>query len=257
MKEYCVYKHTSPSGKVYIGITSQKPKERWDNGRGYKNNIYFCNAIQKYGWDNMNHEVLFENLTQEEAEHKEAELIALYKSDKREFGYNIALGGRINSVSEETRRKLSESHKGYVPTEEQRRKIGEAHRGEKHWNYGNRMSDEMRRRISEKQKGNKPWCTGRNLTAEHRAKISKSHIGLKPSVETIAKWRTTNIERGAFKAVEQIEPNTNETIAIFVSISEASKQTGLDHRSIQKVCKGQRKTAGGFKWRYKNRTNAT
>lgn len=35
---YTVYKHTTPSGKVYIGITKQKPWQRWNNGNGYKNN---------------------------------------------------------------------------------------------------------------------------------------------------------------------------------------------------------------------------
>lgn len=29
MNNYCVYKHTSPSGKVYVGITKLKPKYRW------------------------------------------------------------------------------------------------------------------------------------------------------------------------------------------------------------------------------------
>lgn len=29
---YTVYKHTTPSGKVYIGITGQKPERRWQNG---------------------------------------------------------------------------------------------------------------------------------------------------------------------------------------------------------------------------------
>ena len=32
---WTVYKHTSPSNKVYIGITSREPKLRWDNGNGY------------------------------------------------------------------------------------------------------------------------------------------------------------------------------------------------------------------------------
>ena len=36
MRKYTVYKHTSPSGKVYIGITCRKPKYRWNNGKGYK-----------------------------------------------------------------------------------------------------------------------------------------------------------------------------------------------------------------------------
>lgn len=36
MNNYCVYKHTSPSGKVYIGITNQKPTRRWREGEGYR-----------------------------------------------------------------------------------------------------------------------------------------------------------------------------------------------------------------------------
>ena len=52
-KIYTVYKHITPSGKVYIGITSIKPDKRWNRGKGYKDNIYFSNAINKYGWDNI------------------------------------------------------------------------------------------------------------------------------------------------------------------------------------------------------------
>ena len=48
--EYCVYKHTSPNGMVYIGITRQNPIKRWMNGKGYSYNTYFYNAILKYGW---------------------------------------------------------------------------------------------------------------------------------------------------------------------------------------------------------------
>lgn len=29
---WIVYKHTSPVGKVYIGITHQKPEKRWQKG---------------------------------------------------------------------------------------------------------------------------------------------------------------------------------------------------------------------------------
>ena len=79
---YIVYKHTSPSNKVYIGITSQTPERRWrKDGKGYKTHIYFWNAIKKYGWNNFKHEVLFSGLTKEEAEQKEIELIAYYKSN--------------------------------------------------------------------------------------------------------------------------------------------------------------------------------
>ena len=56
MDNYTVYKHTSPNGKVYIGITCKPTKARWKNGKGYKNNDYFYNAILKYGWENFSHE---------------------------------------------------------------------------------------------------------------------------------------------------------------------------------------------------------
>ena len=47
-RNYIVYKHTSPSNKVYIGITKQTLKARWKNGKGYKNNEHFTYAIKKY-----------------------------------------------------------------------------------------------------------------------------------------------------------------------------------------------------------------
>lgn len=46
MNKYCVYKHTLPNEKIYIGITSQNPIYRWDNGKGYKGQ-FFYNAIKK------------------------------------------------------------------------------------------------------------------------------------------------------------------------------------------------------------------
>lgn len=69
-KTWFVYKHTSPSNKVYIGITSQKPIYRWNNGLGYNKQQYFWRAIQKYGWENFFHEILFEGLGEEEAKEK-------------------------------------------------------------------------------------------------------------------------------------------------------------------------------------------
>ena len=72
---YTVYKHTSPNNKVYIGITSRKPEYRWNSGKGYINNKYFTTAINKYGWNEFEHSILYENLSKEEAETKEIELI--------------------------------------------------------------------------------------------------------------------------------------------------------------------------------------
>ena len=56
--------HISPSNKIYIGITKQKLQARWGkNGQGYKNNEFFCRAIQKYGCENFTLKILFEDLT--------------------------------------------------------------------------------------------------------------------------------------------------------------------------------------------------
>ena len=39
---WCVYMHTSPSGKYYIGITSRDPIKRWClTGSGYKKQKMF------------------------------------------------------------------------------------------------------------------------------------------------------------------------------------------------------------------------
>lgn len=136
---YTVYKHTSPSNKVYIGITSMKPKYRWSNGKGYKESCRFYNAIKKYGWDNFKHEILFENLTKEEAEQKEVELIAYYKSNQREYGYNIQNGGNsIGKISEETKKILSELNKE-----------------KNHPRYGKHLSKETKEKISIANKGKK------------------------------------------------------------------------------------------------------
>lgn len=114
--DYKVYKHTTPNGKVYIGITCQSADRRWENGKGYKKNTHFYSAIEKYGWENITHEILFQNLTKEEAASKEIELIAKYKSDDREFGYNKSKGGEKSAEgvkrSAETRKKMSEAKKG-------------------------------------------------------------------------------------------------------------------------------------------------
>ena len=53
------------------------------------------------------------------------------------------------------------------------------------------------------------------------------------------------------REVEQLSIN-GEHIAYFKSLSEASKATGADKSLIMRVCKGIKKTAGGFIWKYNN-----
>lgn len=100
MGKWTVYKHTFPDGKVYIGITSQDPKRRWSNGHGYLgksdgkyHNALVANAIIQYGWLNISHEIVACGLSKSEANKMEIELIAQYKSNESDFGYNITNGG--------------------------------------------------------------------------------------------------------------------------------------------------------------------
>ena len=69
-KCYTVYMHICPNNKKYIGITGQKPEKRWRNGFNYRNSILFNRAIKKYSWENIQHKILYEHLTKEEAEQK-------------------------------------------------------------------------------------------------------------------------------------------------------------------------------------------
>jgi len=131
---YCVYKHTFPNGKVYIGITRRKPEKRWrTNGSGYwyQNKTLFF-AIKKYGWENIKHDVLFENISKEEAYSKEIELISFYDSINPEKGYYISSGGASGiKHSEETKKKLSIAHTGKKYSKEIKLKMSLAHMGKK------------------------------------------------------------------------------------------------------------------------------
>lgn len=133
MEKYYLYKHTNKSNKkVYIGITVQDPEKRWgSNGINYRNNKYFWNAIQKYGWNNFEHEILLESENEKEIKDLEEKNISDLKSFNRKYGYNIALGGKLNRHSEETKVLLSKLGEGRKLTEEHKKKISEGLKGRK------------------------------------------------------------------------------------------------------------------------------
>ena len=88
--DYCVYCHTFPNGKRYIGITNNC-NQRWKNGDGYKHQRKVYNAIMKYGWDNIRHEILVDDIPKEKAQELEKKLIAEF--DSIQNGYNVSVGG--------------------------------------------------------------------------------------------------------------------------------------------------------------------
>ena len=92
MKEYYVYELLFPNQKRYIGITRRKPAIRWGNGYGYYGQMVY-NAIKKYGWNNIKHNILYSGLTKKEACEKERFLIKKYKTLNINYGYNLSEGG--------------------------------------------------------------------------------------------------------------------------------------------------------------------
>lgn len=133
-KNYCVYCHTNKiNGKKYIGITSQKATKRWGiDGKKYHDSPKFWNAIQKYGWDNFDHDILFNNLLKEEACQKEIELIKLYNTNHKDCGYNIAEGGDCPLITNETKEKIRQSKLGHSTSDDTKRKMSLAKIGKNH-----------------------------------------------------------------------------------------------------------------------------
>lgn len=150
---YCIYTHTNmTNGKIYVGLTSMIPEERWRNGKRYKEGTHFRNAIDKYGWDNFEHKIIKENLTKDEASYWEQYYISFYNSMDRQYGYNMSSGGE---------------HGGHPQTAEARRKISENgfHQGMKNKTH----SDSTKKKMSESR-------TGKKLSDESKDKIRKAAL---------------------------------------------------------------------------------
>lgn len=110
---YNIYIHIFPNGKRYVGQTIQKPQKRWGkNGKGYKNMDYLFNAINKYGWENIQH-LVYQVDTKEEMDYLEKYFISFYNTRNKKYGYNIDSGGNVNKThSKETKDKIKATLQG-------------------------------------------------------------------------------------------------------------------------------------------------
>lgn len=160
--KWCVYMHTTPSEKRYIGITCQRPAHRrWRGGNAYRQQPYFWSAIQKYGWKNIKHEILADGLTKEAAQEEEKRLIALFNTNNQKYGYNCTFGG--------------EGACGYTYTEEQRKRRSESLRGEKNPMYGRKFTQEERALRGEKSKS--AWAKNPERHTKHSQCVSGRNNG--------------------------------------------------------------------------------
>ena len=77
---YSVYEHITPDGMYYFGVTTDIEKRWSGNGFKYKKTS-LQPYIDKYGWDNIQHQVLFTNQTKENALWVEDFLIKTARED--------------------------------------------------------------------------------------------------------------------------------------------------------------------------------
>lgn len=93
--KYKVYVYTNKvNGKKYVGQTNKTLVRRaHKDGSGYNMCPIFSKAIRKYGWDNFEPRVAFDNLTHEEANRIEKYLIKILRTQDRNYGYNMGDGG--------------------------------------------------------------------------------------------------------------------------------------------------------------------
>jgi len=225
---FTVYIHTNKiNSKTYIGITSRTPRKRWgNNGNGYKNNKYFYSAIQKYDWNNFEHEVVLVNLTKEQAEMFEIEMIKYYKSNQREFGYNIASGGKHGNC-------------GYIPTEESRRKISESN-----------MKPVICLETGGIYKLVKDCAKDINIGARC---ISSVCCGNQKSTHGLHFMYLSDYDENKEYVFE--EPKKViciDTGIVYNSVTECAKSLNLFKENLVKVCKHKRKHVNGLRFCYLN-----
>lgn len=253
--EYVLYCHTTPNGKKYIGVTSTSVERRWRSGAGYKGCPAFYHAINKYGWDNISHEIILRGLTREEADKKEKEYILRFNTMVPN-GYNLESGGSLNKeISEETREKLRKSHTN--PSAKTRAKISAATKGRKCSDEtrarmskafkGRKLSEEARKHISESKKG-------KRYTLEHCAQMSKSFSGSKNPMygkhfSPESKEKIAETKRGARNAKAKRIICVSDGLH-FDCIVDACKHYGMSKSGIGMVCEGKRNRCKGLVFAY-------
>jgi group I intron endonuclease len=209
-----IYKTTNfKNGKYYIGQTI-----RVNNSHYYGSGIWLNRALRKYGLSAFEKEVIDEAYSQKELNEKEMYWIAALSAQDKNIGYNLASGGSGGATftgrrhSKETRKKMSESHKGRKISPKTRAKISAKNSGKNHPCFGRRKEKHpMWGKIGE---NNPNFGSKRSL--ETRIKMSKDRKG-------------KNIGKNN-PAAKQIK--CFETGRVFWTIREAAKYFDVSTASI-------------------------
>jgi group I intron endonuclease len=238
MQKYCIYKHTCiVNGKSYIGQTCQKPTKRWEtNGKGYEDQPVFWSAIQKYSWDNFDHEILEEGLTLQQANEREKYWIKYYHTyvnDPDSCGYNVTRGGdggdsaRCDYVRAKLRAKAVKRKVICIETQQVFNSVNDACQINKH--------------VANCLNGKRPTASGYHwayLEDTQRQLELKDYIGKPPK-----SFKDAGLSKRA-RAVICID--TGEE---FETIQKAVKAYG---QSVRAALDGKCTFAYGYRWCFKN-----
>lgn len=271
---YSVYMFIFPSNKVYVGLTKQSVKDRWRNGNAYSHSVFVNNAIKKYGWENIEKVVLYDDLTREQAMQKEIELIEWFNSTNREFGYNLSIGGESKSgvpMSEETKDYLRCLRLGTTLSEETKRKIGERELGANNPMARKVICLETMKVYDTLTQAQKETGATKISDCCRHTKKHKSSNGLhweyydeylsEQDYKDILEWLVE--EENENKHHKMSDENKKklvdmcsvsvvcvETGEMFNSIADACRVYNVSPSDVCYCCKGKRKTAKGFRWEY-------
>ena len=229
---YVVYKHTNrTNGKVYIGITCQATEKRWQKGAGYAG-TYFGNAIKKYGWDAFTHEVIETGLEEKQACERERALISEYRSNEREYGYNLSGGGEVTDcivpmIGEDNPKavaviridSVTGEKKTFPSVDDASREMGINHRG-----------------ICKA-------CRG----------VAKTYMGYVWEYADVQFKKPDRPTRGNYphtKIMKRVRVEENGNITEYGSIKEAAYAYGLRGASVSRYISGSRKDNTGRVWSF-------
>lgn len=233
---YTVYEHISPNGKRYVGITRQSLAQHFGkNGIQYKSsNRHFWNAIQKYGWDNFQHNVIATGLTHEQA--CEIEMREVSKDKAINNSYNITDGG--------------DDRTGTKHTDETKAKISASKIGKKICRDYSHIPNEVREKISRTLTGYKHGSEMRQKCSTHARNRMWVHKGT--DKKFVKKWEIDAYLNSGWVLGTGVPTIHNEEIRKKIGIKNKGKIITPEQRAqISATLKAKPKTA----WVNKDGTN--
>lgn len=210
----CIYLiKNNLDGKVYVGQSknpTSRKKNHWAAGR-HNRRGHLYDAMRKHGIDHFCFSII-EECDDSNADDRERFWISHYDSMNPAKGYNRESGGCAHkTLSEETRKKLSEANKGVPFTEERCKNISDALNGKP--NLKNRSDNNPQR-----CKNISDALTGRTLSDKHKAAVSES---LKHYFETHEVRHTEESRRNMSDAQKIVGARRSATVAMDPSHPDA------------------------------------